>query len=209
MIKQKRTYILAIAALTVVSLTWLSSQVKSLADSSRFSSQLEIAQRQQLLPSVKTQDGWKQVYQQLPFLPLENKYVSRETGKVDPDNTLANRLIRYHLYVKGRSPNNRLDWKLTLADYLRVNELIQEKTYPGNDTLRQNPLESDRAAINRLNYKQRNALVQSLINVFNPSSATAPKVESQTPPQPTAQPSPKASPSFIQPQPGDAQLLMP
>jgi hypothetical protein len=92
-------------------------------------------------PAADTRDAWKPVYKQLPNLPLENKYVSRESGKVSPDNTLVSRLIEYHIYVKGRAPNYRLDWKLTLADYLGANELIQDTTYPGAKTLRQNPIE--------------------------------------------------------------------
>ncbi|WP_210404648.1 hypothetical protein [Chroococcidiopsis sp. TS-821] len=117
--------------------------------------------------SVRISDAWQQVYQQLPDLPLENQYVNRQTGKVDPENTLVRRLISYHTYVKGRPPNYRLDWKLTLADYLGANEWIREESYPGHDTLRQNPLEGDRAAIERLSRNQRNALVQALVNVFS------------------------------------------
>ncbi len=117
--------------------------------------------------SVRISDAWQQVYQQLPDLPLENQYINRQTGKVDPENTLIRRLISYHTYVKGRPPNYRLDWKLTLADYLGANEWIREESYPGHDTLRQNPLEGDRAAIERLSRNQRNALVQALVNVFS------------------------------------------
>lgn len=162
---------------------------------------------QSVPPSPITRDIWKQVYQKLPDLPLENKYVSRETGKVNPDNTLVNRLIQYHIYVKGRSPNYRLDWKLTLADYLGANELIQEGSYPGANTLRSNPLEGDRASVNRLTRKQRNALVQSLESIFNPTSNAA--TDPQTPPQPSSTPNAQTSPSFPQPKPGDAQLLQP
>ena len=162
---------------------------------------------QSVPPSPITRDIWKQVYQKLPDLPLENKYVSRETGKVNPDNTLVNRLIQYHIYVKGRSPNYRLDWKLTLADYLGANEVIQEGTYPGANTLRSNPLEGDRASLNRLTRKQRNALVQSLESIFNPTSNAA--TDPQTPPQPSSTPNAQTSPSFPQPKPGDAQLLQP
>jgi len=43
---------------------------------------------------------WQQVYKQLPYLPLENQYVNKETQQVDSNN-LVNRLIRYHVYVKG------------------------------------------------------------------------------------------------------------
>lgn len=116
----------------------------------------------------RLQDAWQQVYKDLPDLPLENQYVNRETGKIDSNNTLVSRLIRYHYYIKGRPVNYRLDWKFTLADFLGVNDPIQASTYPGAENLRKNPFESDRAIIQRLTRKQRDALIQSLVNVFTP-----------------------------------------
>lgn len=123
---------------------------------------------------VRIQEVWRQVYQQVPDLPLENQYVNRESGKVDPNNTLVTRLIRYHSYVAGRAPNYRLDWKLTLADYLGLNNIMDAAEYPGADTLRQNPFERDRAVIQRLNRKQRDALIQALVGVFSPAAAATP-----------------------------------
>ncbi|MDJ0735158.1 MAG: hypothetical protein QNJ47_14010 [Nostocaceae cyanobacterium] len=114
-------------------------------------------------------DAWRQVYQQLPDLPKENQYISKETGKVAENNTLVSRIINYHVYGKGRPVNFRLDWKLTLADYLGANEIMYEFSYPGNDSLKKNPFEGDRAAIKRLTRKQRNALVQALVNTFSQS----------------------------------------
>jgi hypothetical protein len=152
-------------------------------------------------PSRSTQDAWSKVYQQLPDLPLENQYVNRETGKVDPDNTLVRRMVRYHQYVKGRPLIYRLDWKLTLGDYLGINELMLESSYPGFDNLRKNPMEGDRSAISRLNRRQRNALVQALVNGFNPA-ASQPIAPSVSNPQPT--PTPAALP-----QTGGARLLLP
>ena len=116
--------------------------------------------------TLRVQDAWQQVYKDLPDLPLENQYVNRESGKVDASNTLVSRLIRYHYFIKGRPVGFRLDWKYTLADFLGINEPIQADSYPGSDTLRKNPFESDRTIIQTLNLKQRNALVQSLANVF-------------------------------------------
>ena len=200
--KRQRILHLALTALGIAILIVLGSVDKGAAGSSG-----AIAQKT-ALPSSTTRNVWKQVYQKLPNLPLENKYVSRETGKVNPDNTLVDRLIRYHLYVKGRGPNYRLDWKLTLADYLGANELLQENVYPGADALRQNPLEGDRAAIARLNRKQRDALVQTLVSVFNPNSAAA-TTDTKTPSQPSTAPSQPTEPNFPQPKPGDAQLLQP
>jgi hypothetical protein len=120
-------------------------------------------------------DVWQQVYQQLPDLPKENQYISKETGKVAENNTLIGRLIRYHVYVKERAPIYRLDWKLTLADYLDANETMYDITYPGNDTLRENPIEGDRAAISKLTRSQRNSLVQVLTNIFNSSYTAQPQ----------------------------------
>jgi hypothetical protein len=152
-------------------------------------------------PRLRVQDAWSKVYQQVPDLPLENQYVNRETGKPDPNNTLVSRMVRYHQYVKGRPLVYRLDWKLTLGDYLGINEPILESSYPGFDNLRKNPMESDRAVISRLNRVQRNALVQALVNVFNPA-ASQPIAPSVSRPQPV--PSPTASP-----QSGGARLLLP
>jgi hypothetical protein len=154
-------YLRALTALMVVSLLVFSSGVGKLIHTN-FGIEPAIAQR------ISPGEVWQQVYQQLPDFPQENKYISKETGKVAEDNTLASRLLRYHVYVKERAPNYRLDWKLTLADYLGANEVMYVTTYPGNDTLRQNPLEGDRAAISRLNISQRNALVQILVNIFTP-----------------------------------------
>ena len=144
-------------------------------------------------------DLWRQVYQQLPDLPRENQYVSKETGKVAENNTLVSRMIWYHSYLKGRAPNYRLDWKLTLADYLGANEIMYDTAYPGNDTLRENPLNGDRAAIGRLNRVQRDALVQILVNIFNPNAQNTP-APANTSPNPATQRTPP-------PKPGDAELL--
>lgn len=162
---------------------------------------------------VHVGDAWQQVYQLLPNLPRENQYVSRETGKIAESNTLISRLIRYHIYVKVRPVNYRLDWKLTLADYLGANELMSASTYPSVDTLRTNPFQNDVAVIRSLNRVQRDALVQTLVNVFTTRNAPASNA-APTPQLPTAPAAPAAStePS-IAPQresrPGDAQLLLP
>lgn len=202
-----------LTALTLVSLVVLGSGIKQSDLGSLFSPQAAIAQStvQESIDQnvIRPGDVWQQVYKQLPNLPLENKYVNKETGKVDPDNTLVGRLIRYHLSVKGRPAIYRLDWKLTLADYLGVNEEINQSRYPGSDTLRQNPIEGDLAAIGHLNRVQRDALVQVLVNIFNPNSSNP---EAQTPsaaPQPQSTPRPSAKPIPPQPQPGGAHLLTP
>ncbi|MEH1930499.1 hypothetical protein [Nostoc sp.] len=155
------------------------------------------AYAQRITPS----DVWQQVYQQLPDLPRENKYISKENGKVAENNTLVNRLIRYHIYTKGRAPIYRLDWKLTLADYLGANEIMYDNSYPGNDSLRENPIEGDRKAITRLTRSQRDALVQVLVNIFNPTS------QNPLPPSPNTAPTPTTSTPPQPPQRGGAELL--
>jgi hypothetical protein len=141
-------------------------------------SQPAIAQR------IRPDGVWKQIYQTLPDLPRENQYVSVETGKVDPENTLVGRVIRYHLYVKGRAPFFRMDWKLTLADYLGIRGEIEETSYPSAHTLRKNPIEGDIAAVRKLNRAQRNALVQALVDAFSPQVAKPATLVLPTPGKP-------------------------
>jgi hypothetical protein len=87
-------------------------------------------------------------------------------GEVDPDNTLLGRFIRYHLYVARRSPNYRLDWKITLADYLGVNDWMRDEEYPGSSDLTLNPKDGDIDAIRSLNRTERDALVEELVSFF-------------------------------------------
>jgi hypothetical protein len=184
-----------LTALMVVGGLVLGSGASKSMHSNLFSIQPAYAQR--ITPS----DVWQQVYQQLPDFPRENKYISKENGKVAENNTLVNRLIRYHIYTKGRAPIYRLDWKLTLADYLSANEIMYDTTYPGNDSLRENPIEGDRKAITRLTRSQRNALVQVLVNIFNPTS------QNTLSPRPNTTTSPSTSTPPQLPQRGGAELL--
>ena len=135
----------------------------------------------------------------LSELSLENQYLSQETQERATDNTLISRLIRYHQYVKSRPVKFRLDWKFTIADYLEANEPISYDRYPGSKTLTTHPLEGDRAVIYNLSRSQRNQLIDTLVNIYNPTTA------------PTANPTTE-SPSNSNnaprlPQPGDADLL--
>ncbi|MCU0526926.1 MAG: hypothetical protein MUF72_19125 [Elainella sp. Prado103] len=161
---------------------------------------------------IRIEELWQQVYQDLPDLPRENQYVNQETGDPSPNNTLVSRMIRYHVYSKGRPVTYRLDWKLTLADYLGVNERMEPNTYPSGTSLTTNPMDGDIAAVRSLNRSQRDALVNALVRLFTPSSTpeASPPV-SQPPAPPTPSPSsPPANSRFPrQPQPGDAQLLLP
>ncbi len=151
-------------------------------------------------------EAGQQVYERLPNLPLENQYVSKETGEVDSNNTLVSRLIRYHIYSKSRPPYYRLDWKLTMADYLGTHEYLVESKYPSSNTLKENPMERDQAAIQKLTRAQRDALIDVLVSIFNPNRPTAPEPSPSGSPPPQT-PNPTATPSL--PQPGDARLLLP
>ncbi|MCT7996155.1 hypothetical protein [Laspinema olomoucense] len=150
---------------------------------------------------------WRQVYERLPDFPLENQYISAETGEVDPENTLASRLISYHLYVKNRLPMFRLDWKLTLADYLGVLEELDESAYPGNGVLQENPMVGDREILSQLNRQQREELIEVLVTLFNPNYHNIQGPTRQTTPQATPPPprTPVGPPPL--PQSGDADLL--
>lgn len=108
---------------------------------------------------------WPQIYQMLPDLPRANHYVNRETRQVATNNTLVGRFIRYHIYTKGRSPFYRLDWKLTLGDYLGLNDRMDESAYPSRIQLRINPMDQDIEEIRKLNWAQRDALVNALVQV--------------------------------------------
>jgi hypothetical protein len=138
----------------------------------------------------------QQIYQAMPDLPKENNYTRRDTGAIDPNNTLISRFLRYHQDTKKRFTLIRFDWQLTLGDYLGVNE----KNYPGQATLTVNPMAADIKAINSLNRRQRQQLVTLLVEIYNPAIL----------PQETPTPSPSPSPSPRRPslsKPGDADLL--
>jgi hypothetical protein len=156
-------------------------------------------------------------YQRVPNFPRADNYkVTNPQIKIP--STLVERLALYHTLVKGRSPQRRFDWKLTLADFLGLNDVISAQSYPGREYLDKNPLEDDRVTIRQLNRQQRNQLVQTLVDLYTPAVAreTAPATPG-TPdkPQatPTLQPFPATapSPSRVPPSPqgGGAQLLTP
>ncbi|WP_041619721.1 hypothetical protein [Stanieria cyanosphaera] len=145
-----------------------------------------------------------EVYQRLKQFPPANQYLSQETGKIDSDNTLVSRIIRYHQYVKSRPVTYRLDWQLTLADYLGVNEPISESRYPGSQTLTVNPQQSDIKIIKDLTRTQRNKLIETLVSIYNPQTPSTNNSNS-SPPSPSS--NSVSQPRL--PQPGDAQLLLP
>jgi hypothetical protein len=151
---------------------------------------------------------WVQVYEQLPNFPQENQYKSLQTNQPVLDDTLARRLIRYHVYVKGRPAQYRLDWKLTLADYLGVNELMDDEIYPSHERLKPNPMMGDRAAINQLSRQEREQLIDTLVGLFNPAAGNS-RGESSPQPgttNPAADPIP-TRPTPTPPRSGGAELL--
>ncbi len=111
----------------------------------------------------------EQIYAQLPGLPLENYYERAGTNDVDESNTLISRFVRYHLFVQRRQPIYRLDWKLTLADYLGVNEWVLESAYPGFAELDGSPRNADMTAVRSLTLSQRQALVEALVAIYRPN----------------------------------------
>ena len=199
---ERRILELLIAVLIGVFLSLWGEEIRQSGDMSSLGSQPAAAQ------ILRPESVAAQVYQRLPDLSQENQYINRETEEVDLDNTLVSRLVRYHQYVKSRLTRFRLDWKLTLADYLDANEPIRESRYPGNSTLQTNPMKSDIKAIRSLTRRQRNELVDVLVSIYNPGAENASESNSspQTTPEPSA-PTPRNRPSL--PKPGDAQLLMP
>lgn len=109
------------------------------------------------------------IYAQHPDLPTENGYTYTD-GTPATDSTLVSRLIRYHLFVKDRPANFRLDWKLTLADYLDAFQPMESRFYPDQANVRPDanggPLLGDKAAVAAMSREQRNQLAQSLLDIF-------------------------------------------
>ncbi len=155
--------------------------------------------------SIRPEFVAQKVYESFEDIPKENQYINQETGEVDLDNTLISRMVRYHQYIKTRPTKFRLDWKLTLADYLGANENITEARYPGRSTLTINPMNGDLEAINKLNRRQRENLVNFLVSLYNPeaSNSSKPKTAVETPEVQEEE----ATDEIRFPQPGGADLL--
>ncbi len=151
-----------------------------------------------------------QVYQRLPELPRENQYIRQDNNRQATDSTLVERFIQYHNGVKGRSPQFRLDWKITLADYLGMNDFLEPNTYPGKAFLKANPLEGDRALIQKLTRQQRDSLLQALVDIY--TSGASQVTVSPLPPaaSPGPPPIPASKPTLQSlPRNGDSKLLAP
>jgi hypothetical protein len=197
--KKLRYLILLITTLSVTSLSQYLNfpQGRLLGDNYSYS---PVVFAQTITPEKVAEE----VYRQMPDFPLENNYTSRETNQINLENTLISRLVRYHQYTKSRPTTFRLDWKLTLADYLGKNEIINDERYPGFNTLTQNPFEGDRKIIESLTMKQRNNLVNVLVSIYNPNPENKPTEKPAQNPQNN-----NSSPSFTLPKPGGADLLLP
>ena len=95
----------------------------------------------------------------------------------------------------------------TLADYLGVNQSIRESNYPGS-TLKSNPLTKDIEVIRQLSRRQRQQLVDLLVEIYNPQPQTTTNQGIPTETEGTSSPeSTSGTPGLSRP--GDAQLLAP
>ncbi|MBC8121864.1 MAG: hypothetical protein H7Y22_08530 [Gemmatimonadaceae bacterium] len=110
-----------------------------------------------VLSIPKSEQVAQQVYSRWPDFPRE--------GSDRPDSSLVRRLALYHTKVCGRPTTSRLDWKLTLADYLGVNLAMSPETYPEANG-RPDLLNADRRAIDRFTRAERNRLVETLVQVY-------------------------------------------
>ncbi len=160
--------------------------------------------------SLRPEKVSTQVYKALPDFPQANNYTNRETKQAVPENTLVSRIVRYHQYIKARPTIFRLDWKLTLADYLGKNELMKQQRYPGYSSLTQNPLPNDKQIIANLTMKQREDIVNLLVSIY--SNTTVENVANPSVKEENSSPTLEnedSSPSFKLPVPGGANLLLP
>lgn len=104
----------------------------------------------------RTVEVAQKVYAQFPALP-------RIEVAGNPENTLIRRMIQYHTRLQGRPEQSRLDWQLTLSDYLGYNINIDPTSYPERSLL-----ETDKAALDALTRDQRSQLIRVLIRAFQP-----------------------------------------
>ncbi len=165
------------------------------------------------LRQLRPQEILVEASKQLTFIRPDNQYVDRQTKKIRPESTALARLIEYHVYGRGRSPLYRLDWKLTLADYLGAFELMDDDSYPGANQFVRNPVTTDRLQVRSWSRSQREQVVNTLTALYNPNSLkpAAPLVfPNPNPAPPRPEPSPPKEPlNRPLPQTGDADRLKP
>lgn len=154
-------------------------------------------------------------YAAMPSFPKEDQYKPSNRQNFTP-STLVERLVQYHTMIKGRNPQLRFDWKLTLADYLGLNDVITVQNYPGSTFLTRNPLDGDRTAIRQLSRQQRLQLIQTLVSIYTPVATTSTpatpnpaSLPTAVPIPPTPAPLPGRPPLLPLPRGGDSQLLAP
>ncbi len=180
--QRKSLFYAWLACLTCLILVWVPSS---------------LAQRTSLRPEAVAAD----VYQSLTYLPKSNDFKRSDTGEVNSESTLVSRFIRYHQDIKKRATEFRLDWQLTMADYLGYNEPVKPDRYPGYSTLQINPIEADLKDIRSLNRVQRQAFIDLIADLYKVP-------EQQKPATPSVNPSVSPSKPTLS-QPGDARLLLP
>jgi len=148
----------------------------------------------------------QEVYRLLPDLPLRDDYPTRVDSR--GFRTLMHRFMVYHIQIMGRSPFNRFDWQLTLADYLDANEVMLVQTYPGIQVFTSNPFNGDRQVIQSLSRSQRQGLLRALLIGFGANPDPDQRFVRQTIPVSVPQrsePIPTPHPLLIPP--GRADLL--
>lgn len=108
-----------------------------------------------LLAASRTEQIAQKVYARLASFPK-----AEIPGK--PESTLVRRILLYHISVRGRPETSRLDWKLTLSDYLGYNMGIDPTSYP-DFSAELDTLNKDKALIDALSRREREALIDALI----------------------------------------------
>lgn len=164
------------------------------------------------LPKFSLTRGWWQK-PSIPNCPLYRRKTTISAKKiVSPRRRVPS--LSDSLSITPLSKGDRLyrfDWKISLADYLGLNDFLRGETYPGRSYLTVNPMEGDIAAIRQLNRQQRDALVSTLAT-FYAQQAGLPTTTPQRPQPQTTLPEPTSRPPTVLPpvpQPGSAGLLAP
>ncbi|MFS8777218.1 hypothetical protein [Synechococcus sp. W70.1] len=157
-------------------------------------------------------DAARRVYEALPDLPLENTYTPinpNDGGPRPEEDTLVRRMMLYHLQVAGRSPTDRFDWQLTLADYCDANEPMVAQQYPGANRLTVNPYTRDKAVVQSLSRQQRQALLRALVLAFGGDPDPKPLYIPPDLKAAPALPTPEPMKPLLLPGRGGADLLRP
>ncbi len=151
-------------------------------------------------------EATEQVYAKMPQLPRGSDYTPTSDAVGQGESTLVQRMMQYHMQLAGRPATSRMDWRLTLADYLDINEPMLAQRYPGATSLDPSPYNDDKAAIQSLSRRERydlvDALVASLGGDPTPGILYIPDLS-----EPGSVAPPPAVQDIRLPQPGGADLL--